>query len=146
MKSKQLILLALMAMIVAVAAGISFDRWRASQRPVPAAVAAADARQVPPLPQWGALLPAGDNVEVSGSAMCGYCTWKAGEPPDNTVLQMSVEPGIVFLLPNEKRAEIEKLTDRCAGGNYWVTARGSVTQYDGHNYMLVKNFDAVKTK
>lgn len=78
--------------------------------------------------------------------MCGYCTWRAGEAPDNIVLQLSTEPGIVFLLPNEKRAEIEKTTGRCAGGNYWVTARGALTQYDGHNYMLVKNFQLVKTK
>ena len=91
-------------------------------------------------------MPAGDNVEVSGSAMCGYCTWKAGEAPDNIVLQTATEPGIVFVLPNEKRAEIEKFTNRCAGGEYWITARGTVTQYDGHNYLLVKNFDAVKTK
>ena len=145
MKSKPLILLAVVAMIVAIVAGLSFDHWRASKRPAPVA-AAAPARQVPPLPQWGELLPAGDNVEVSGSAMCGYCAWKAGEAPDNIVLQMSTEPGIVFVLPNEKRAEIEKFTNRCAGGEYWITARGTVTQYDGHNYLLVQNFDAVKTK
>ena len=146
MKSKQLIILAVIAMIVAIAAGAGFDRWRAGRLPAPVAAVPAATRQVPPLPQWGALLPAGDNVEVSGSAMCGYCTWKAGEAPDNIVLQMSTEPGIVFVLPNEKRAEIERFTNRCAGGDYWITARGTVTQYDGHNYMLVKNFDAVKTK
>lgn len=133
-------------MIVAVTAGVSFDHWRTSKQPPPVAVASQATRKVPALPQWGTLLPAGENVEVSGSAMCGYCTWKAGEPPDNIVLQTSTEPGIVFVLPNEKRAEIEKLTGRCAGGDYYVTARGIVTQYDGHNYLLVKNFDAVKTK
>lgn len=146
MKSKQLILFALLAMIVVVGAGVSFDHWRAGKQPAPVAAAAASTRKVPPLPQWGTLLQAGDNVEVSGSAMCGYCTWKAGEPPDNIVLQTSAEPGIVFVLPNEKRTEIEKFTNRCAGGDYWITARGTVTQYDGHNYLLVKNFDAVKTK
>lgn len=146
MKSKQVILIAGIA-IVGVVAGLSFDRWRAGNKPAAlAASATATARQVPPLPQWGALLPAGENVEVSGSAMCGYCTWKAGEAPDNIVLQTGTEPGIVFVLPNEKRAEIEKFTNRCAGGEYWITARGTVTQYDGHNYLLVKNFDAVKTK
>lgn len=144
MKSKPLILFAIVAMTVAIVAGLSFDRWRARNRPAP--VAAAPERQVPPLPQWGALLPAGEDVEVSGSAMCGYCAWKAGEAPDNIVLQMSTEPGIVFLMPNEKRAEIEKFTNRCAGGEYWITARGTMTQYDGHNYLLVKNFESVKTK
>ena len=146
MKSKQLILLAVLAMTVAIVAGEGFDRWRAARQPAPVAALAAATRKVPPLPPWGALLPAGDNVEVSGSAMCGYCTWKAGEPPDNIVLQTSTEPGIVFVLPNEKRAEIEKFTGRCAGGDYYVTARGTVTQYDGHKYLLVKKFDAVKTK
>lgn len=147
MKSTKLILIALAAMIVAVVAGISFDHWRAGKKPAPVVAApAGETRKVPPLPQWGTLLPAGDDVEVSGSAMCGYCTWKAGEAPDNIVLQTSTEPGIVFVLPNEKRAEIEKFTNRCAGGEYWVTARGTVTQYDGHNYLLVKSFDSVKTK
>ncbi len=146
MKSKQLLLVAFIAMVVIIMAGVSFDRWRASKHPAPVAVASAAARKVPPFPQWGALLPVGDNEEVSGSAMCGYCTWKVGEAPDNIVLQTSTEPGVVFVLPNEKRAEIEKFTGRCAGGDYWITAHGTVTQYDGHNYLLVKNFDAVKTK
>lgn len=146
MKSKQLILIAVIA-FVGVVAGLSFDHWRAGKRPaVQTAPAVAAARQVPPLPQWGTLLPAGEDVEVSGSAMCGWCTWGVGEKPDNTVLQTATEPGIVFVLPNEKLAEIEKFTNRCAGGEYWITARGTVTQYDGHNYLLVKNFEALKTK
>ena len=78
--------------------------------------------------------------------MCGWCTWGVGEAPDNIVLQMSEEPGIVFVLPNEQLAQIEKLTNKCAGGEYWITARGTVTQYAGHNYLLVKNFEALKTK
>lgn len=144
MKSKSLFIVATIIVTAAIFAGIGFDRWRATERshfeskPVVATK--------PPLPQWGSLLPAGENIEVSGSAMCGYCTWRVGEPPDNLVLQMSSEPGIVFVVGNEKRTEIEKLTTTCAGGDYWVTARGTVTQYNGHNYLLVKNFDAVKTK
>lgn len=39
---------------------------------------------------------------------------------------------------------MEELAGECAGGNYSITARGTVTQYGGHNYMLVKNFQAVK--
>lgn len=148
MKSKQFVVVAVLMMVAAIAAGLAFDGWRAGKRPAPAAAASAETetRTVPPLPQWGALLPAGADVEVSGSAMCGYCTWKAGEPPDNIVLQTSSEPGIVFVLPNEKRAGIEKLTGACAGGDYWITARGEMTQYQGQNYLLVKNFSAVKTK
>ncbi len=78
--------------------------------------------------------------------MCGYCTWRVGEPPDNLVLQTPTEPGIVFVLPNETRTEIEKLTGPCAGGDYYVTARGSMSQYNGRNYLLAKSFTAVKTK
>ncbi len=145
MKSKSFFTLALVAGLL-VLGGFWFDRTRTEKRRPTSAVAAPAARVAPPLPQWGALLPAGENVEVSGSAMCGYCTWRAGEPPDNIVLQMNTEPGVVFVLPNEKRTEIEKLTGRCAGGDYYITARGTVTQYDGHNYLLVQNFDAQKTK
>ncbi len=129
--------------------GIAFDRQRAKERLRIAAqkTAAEQAKdKVPPLPQRGALLAAADDAEVTGSAMCGFCYWREGGNWCNTVLQTPEEPGIVFLLPNEKRAEIEKLTGDCAGGNYSVTARGTVTQYRGHNYMLVSNFEAVKTK
>ena len=143
MKRTHLIIVILL-LVAAVAAGIAFDQRRAKQRKQTAAQSSE--RKVPPLPQWGSLLPEADDVEVSGSAMCGYCTWRAGEPPDNLVLQMDREPGIVFLVGNAKRAEIEKLTGTCAGGNYYITARGAVTQYNGHNYLLVKNFEAVKTK
>ncbi len=52
--------------------GIAFDRQRAKERQRIAAqkTAAEQAKdKVPPLPQWGALLPGADEVEVSGSAM-----------------------------------------------------------------------------
>lgn len=137
-------IIVILLLVAAVAAGIAFDQHRAKQRQQ--AVAKVSVRKIPPLPQWGALMPEADDVQVSGSAMCGYCTWKIGEPPDNLVLQMDHEPGIVFVVGNAKRAEIEKITGACAGGDYYITARGSVTQYNGHNYLLVKNFDAVKTK
>ena len=105
MNKKLLIALATLVVAVAVSAGISFDAWRAANRsPVNKTQTVATR---PPLPQWGALLPEAENVEVSGSAMCGYCTWRVGEAPDNLVLQMSTEPGIVFVVGNEKRTEIE---------------------------------------
>ncbi len=146
MKSRAIIVLAIVVVVAIIAGGMWFDHERSEKRRLTSAVAQTVPRQVPPLPQWGALIPPGENVEVKGSAMCGYCTWRAGEPPDNIVLQMSEEPGVVFVLPNEKRAEMEKITGKCAGGNYWITARGTLTQYDGHNYLLVKNFEALKTK
>jgi len=143
MKRTHLIIVILL-LVAAVAAGIAFDQHRAKQRQQP--IVQKIERKVPPLPQWGALMPEADDVQVSGSAMCGYCTWRAGEPQDNMVLQMDHEPGIVFVVGNSKRAEIEKLTGACAGGDYYITARGAMTQYNGHNYLLVKNFEAVKTK
>lgn len=146
MKSKSFLSLALLAALL-LAGGLWFDHSRSEKRAArPAAVAAPAKRSVPPLPQWGELIPAGENVEVTGSAMCGWCTWGVGEAPDNVVLQTATEPGIVFLMPNEKLTEIEKLTNKCAGGNYWITARGTMTRYEGHNYLLVQNFEALKTK
>ena len=141
-------IIAIIAVAALVIAGVSFDRHRASVRNQATAEkrAAEEAKnKVPRLPQNGVLLAAADEAEVKGMAMCGFCYWREGGSWCNTVLQTAQEPGIVFLLPNEKRAEIEKLTGDCAGGNYSVTARGTVTQYRGHNYMLVSNFEAVKT-
>ena len=143
MKRTYLVIVAFL-LLAAVAAGVAFDHLRAKRREN--TIAQTTERKVPPLPQWGALMPEADDVQVTGSAMCGYCTWRVGEPPDNLVLQMDHEPGIVFVVGNAKRAEIEKLTGACAGGNYYITARGSVSQYNGHNYLLVKNFEAVRTK
>ncbi|MBA3652411.1 MAG: hypothetical protein H0W66_13265 [Chthoniobacterales bacterium] len=142
--SKRLVI-ALIVVTTLIGAGIAFDRQRAKERQG-ASLAGAAKQKVPPLPQRGALLLAADEMELRGDAMCGFCYWREGGSTCNTVLQMSQEPGIVFLLPNEKRTEMEQLTGVCAGGNYSITARGTVTQYGGHNYMLVKNFEAVKTK
>jgi hypothetical protein len=144
-KSTRLLLFSAIVLVVGLAAGAAFDQWRA-KRQEQSGIAQTARTKTPPLPQWGALLPEGDDVEVSGSAMCGYCTWRVGEAPDNLVLQMSTEPGIVFVVGNQKRAEIEKKTGACADGSYWITARGSISQYNGHNYLLVKNYEMVKTK
>ncbi|MBA2272254.1 MAG: hypothetical protein H0W20_16920 [Chthoniobacterales bacterium] len=143
-KRATILLLVFVALIVA---GLAFDRHRANARQRIAAekaVAEQTKNKVPPLPQRGALLAAADDAQVTGNAMCGFCYWREGGSRCNTVLQTAEEPGIVFLLPSEQRAEIEKLTGECAGGNYSITARGTMTQYGGHNYMLVKNFEAVK--
>lgn len=139
----------LVAVVALVLAGAGIDRQRARDRHRIAAESAAAEQikiEVPLLPQWGTLLLASDAAEVNGSAICGFCHWREGGSWCNTVLQMSTEPGIVFLLPNEKRNEIDMLTGTCAAGDYYITARGTVTQSGGHNYMLVKNFDAIKTK
>ncbi len=137
------VILALVVIAALIIAGVAFDRHRAQVRSQLAAKEAATTNKVAPLPQHGPLLAAADDAEVSGIAKCGFCYWHEGGASCNTVLQTPGDPGIVFLLPNEKRDEMEKLTGTCAGGNYQVTARGTVTQYAGHNYLLVKNFEAV---
>lgn len=145
--SKRAIIL-LFALVALIVAGLAFDRHRANARQRIAAekAFAEQTKNNVPLPQSGALLATADDAQVTGNAMCGFCYWHEGGSRCNTVLQTTEEPGIVFLLPNEQRTEMEKLTGECAGGNYSITARGTVTQYGGHNYMLVKNFEAMKTK
>ena len=129
------------------AAGVAYDRWRAKERTPGVAQSVAAAEQtpaeVPPLPMWGSLLPPAEDAEVSGAAMCAFCHWKQGTSC-NTVLQMSAEPGFVFVLPNQTRADMEKLTGECADGYYWITARGAITQYHGRNYLLAKSFTVIK--
>ena len=146
---KSFVIVILLVVVGLILGGIAFDRQRAKERQRIAAqkTAAEQAKdKVPPLPQWGALLPAADEAEVIGSAMCGFCYWREGGNWCNTVLQMPEEPGIVFVLPNETRKEMEKLTGDCAGGHYSITARGTLTQYREHNYLLAKSFEAVKVK
>ena len=67
-----------MILLVAIAAGAGLDRWRAAK---------AEQKRPPPLPQFGSLLPSGDDVEVSGKAMCGFCYWGVGGTSCNVVLK-----------------------------------------------------------
>ncbi|MFN2476321.1 MAG: hypothetical protein ABR526_08280 [Chthoniobacterales bacterium] len=147
MSKRAIILLLVFAALII--AGVAFDRHHANEwQRIGADKAAAEETKnnVTPLPQHGTLLAAADDAQVTGKAVCGFCYWHEGGSRCNTVLQTAEDPGIVFLLPNEQRTEMEKLTGECAGGNYSITARGTVTQYGGHNYMLVKNFEAVEAK
>ena len=128
---------AVIVLVLSIAAGASIARWRAP-KPVPTAQAEEGPR---PLPQFGSLLPAGDDVEVRGKALCGYCSWKAGEASHNVVLKTEAEPGLVFLSPNEKLAEIDALTGKCADGTIEIRARGAVSRYSDRNYMLVRSFE-----
>ncbi len=133
-RSKRLIGIGVLILLVAIAAGAGLDRWRAAK---------AEQKQPPPLPQFGSLLPSGDDVEVSGKAMCGFCYWGVGGTSCNVVLKTASAPGIVFLSPNAKVNEIEKITGKCAGGKVEIRARGMLSQYDGHNYLFVRNFEEV---
>jgi hypothetical protein len=132
-KSKRLIGIGVLVLVVAIGAGAGFDRWRATRQPAGFA----------PLPQFGSLIPAADDVEVSGKAMCGYCYWGVGGASCNVVLKTASEPGIVFLSPNEKVNEIEKITGKCAEGKVEIKARGIISKYDGHNYLFVRSFEKV---
>ncbi len=135
-RSKRLIGIGVLTLLVAIAAGAGLDRWRAAK---------AEQKQPPPLPQFGSLLPSGDDVEVSGKAMCGFCYWGVGGTSCNVVLKTASAPGIVFLSPNAKVNEIEKITGKCAGGKVEIRARGMLSQYDDHNYLFVRNFEKVAT-
>jgi hypothetical protein len=132
-RSKRLIGIGVLVILVGIAAGAGLDRWRAAKR----------VETRPPLPQFGSLLPSGDDVEVSGTAMCGFCYWGAGGTSCNVVLKTASAPGIVFLSPNEKVNEIEKITGKCASGKVEIRARGMVSHYDGHNYLFVRSFEKV---
>jgi hypothetical protein len=132
-KSKRLIGTGVLVLVVAIGAGAGFDRWRATRQPSGFA----------PLPQFGSLIPTADDVEVSGKAMCGFCYWGEGGKSCNVVLKTAAEPGVVFLSPNEKVNEIEKITGKCADGKVEIKARGIISQYDGHNYLFVRSFEKV---
>jgi len=135
-RSKRLIGIGVLILLVAIASGAGLDRWRAVK---------AEQKRPPPLPQFGSLLPSGDDVEVSGKAMCGSCYWGVGGTSCNVVLKTASAQGIVFLSPNEKVNEIEKITGKCAGGKVEIRARGMLSQYDSHNYLFVRNFEKVAT-
>jgi hypothetical protein len=136
-KSKRLIGIGLLVLVVAVAAGAGFDRWREAKQ---------NAKQRPPLPQFGSLLATADDVEVTGKAMCGYCYWGVGGASCNVVLKTPSEPGIIFLSPNEKLNEIEKITGKCPEGSVEIRARGFVSRYNDHNYLFVRSFETVGAK
>jgi hypothetical protein len=133
-RSKRLIPIGVFVILVAIAAGAGLDRWRAAKT---------EQKQAPALPQFGPLLPSGDDVEVSGKAMCGFCYWGVGGTSCNVVLKTASAPGIVFLSPNAKVNEIEKITGKCANGKVEIRARGMLSQYDGHNYLFVRSFEKV---
>ena len=120
-RPKRLIGIGILVLLVVVAAGAGFDRWRATRQPTKFA----------PLPQFGSLIPAADDVEVIGKAMCGLCYWGEGGKSCNVVLKTAAAPGVVFLSPNEKVNEIEKITGKCADGKVEIKARGIISQYDG---------------
>jgi hypothetical protein len=132
-KTKRLAGVGIVVLLVAVAAGAGFDHWRATRHPTDFA----------PLPQFGSLIPAADDVEVVGKAMCGFCYWGEGGKSCNVVLKTVAEPGVVFLSPNENVNEIEKITGKCANGKVGIKARGIISQYDGHNYLFVRSFETV---
>jgi hypothetical protein len=132
-KTKRLVGVVVLLALVAIAAGAGFDRWRATRGPT----------EFGTLPQFGSLIPTADDVEVTGKAMCGYCYWREGGKSCNVVLKTEAEPGVVFLSPNEKVNEIEKITGKCANGEVAIKARGIISQYDGHNYLFVRSFETV---
>ena len=141
-QSKRLLGICALVLIVAVGAGVGFDRWRSSK--VAKATPPSVARVVPPLPRVGALLASTDEAEVRGKAFCAYCFYNVGNTC-HTLLKTDSEPGVVFLARNEKLAELDKITGVCAGGKIEVSARGLVSQYQDQNYLLVRSFETITT-
>ena len=141
-QSRGLLAICALVLIVAVGAGVSFDRWRgakAAKAPTPPV-----ARVVPPLPRVGALIASTDEAEIRGKAFCAYCFYNVGNTC-HTLLKTESEPGVVFLARNEKLAELDKITGVCAGGKIEVSARGLVSQYQDQNYLLVRSFETITT-
>ena len=135
-QSIQFAALAVIVLVLSIAAGASIARWRA-----PKTAANAQVEEGPrPLPQFGSLLPAGDDVEVRGKATCAFCFWKVGSAC-NTAIKTESEPGIVFLSPNEQLAALDEVTNKCADGSIEIRARGAVSRYGDRNYMLVRSFE-----
>ncbi len=143
-ETKRLIGISALVLLLAIGAGAGIARRLApKQQPQPTA----HVEQAPPaLPLVGSLLPASDDVEIRGQAVCGYCKWKVGEASHNVVLKTENEPGIVFLSPNERLEKIDKMTGKCADGSIEIRARGSMTQYEDRNYLLVRNFETAPPK
>ena len=141
-QSKRSLRISVLVLVVAVAAGVGFDRWRGAKVAKTPSMPAA--RVVPPLPRVGALLASSDEAEVRGKAFCAYCFYNVGNTC-HTLLKTESEPGVVFLARNEKLAELDKITGVCAGGKIEVSARGLVSQYQDQNYLLVRSFETITT-
>jgi hypothetical protein len=81
-----------------------------AKAPVVTVVGKADADR---LPADRVLLPAADSAECGGVVVCSHCQWGVGEVCHKDVLWNEAKHHVVFLLPNEKLAELqEKLTPK----------------------------------
>jgi len=60
------------------------------------------------LPANRVLLPAADAAECWGMVVCGHCKWGVGELCHRAVLWDEAKRHVVFLLPNEKLAELQE--------------------------------------
>ncbi len=138
-QSKRLLGICVLVLVVAVTAGIGFDRWRAAK-----AAPTAASRVVLPLPRAGALLASTEEAEVRGRAFCAYCYWNVGNTC-HTAIKTDGEPGVVFLARNEKLAELDKTTGECADGTIEVHARGAISQYNHQNHLTLRSFETTAT-
>jgi hypothetical protein len=86
------------------------DSAAPAKAPVATVIGKADAAR---LPADRVLLPAADAAECRGVVVCGHCVWGVGEVCHKGVLWDEAKRHVVFLLPNEKLAELqEKLTPK----------------------------------
>lgn len=61
------------------------------------------------LPKGTVPLPAANQTDFTGKAVCGFCSWGIGQDC-NTMLWDKEGHHVAAVLPNEKLAELQKLT------------------------------------
>lgn len=142
--NKKVLVGAVAVLVLTTLIGVGLGRWHLArkQTPKPAGMETVSVSQpkAVSIPQFGSLLPEGRQVELQGHAVCAYCFWNEGTTC-HTALKLDTEPGAVFLLPNAKLAELDKLTSACADGSIEVRVRGSITRYNDRNYLLLTEFE-----
>ncbi len=127
---------------MAALAGVVVGLWHLSkQTPAPNPTSV----QQSSVPQFGSLLPDGQQVELKGQAVCAYCFWNEGTSC-HTTLKLETPPGAVFFHPNDKLAALEKITGVCADGTITLSVRGTTSRYQGRNYLLLKQVDVLASR
>lgn len=61
------------------------------------------------LPKGTVPMPAAAEVDFTGKAVCGFCSWSIGQDC-NTMLYDKEQHHVAAVLPNDKLADLQKLT------------------------------------
>lgn len=88
-----------------------------------------------------ALMARGENITLTGKAICGTCFLDLGPYSQHFVVLEIKDPYRTFLLAeNDKLDEIEAITGTCANGDYELTVTGDVLTVNGQNVLVVHSF------